>query len=184
MLENRLKIINKLSVQLEYYKKSWSISVKKQIDASANEIWKIISLEGNLNYIHPFCKNNYSINWGGKESKDVLEYLNGLKFIREFKLWKPRTGYSLLIGTKKGKKSFVEWEITSENDKNYLCITVFPHYMRQYPKIFSYLPYTFKIKPHLTKYLESVIGGLEYFIKNKKKIPKNYFGQHEWFSKK
>ena len=170
--------------QIRYYKGSWPISVKKEINASVKDIWKTISKEGNLNYVHPFCKNNYSICWEGKSSIDVLEYLNGLKFTREFQTWNTEIGYSLLIGTENGKKSYVEWEIVSKNNKNYLSITIYPHYMSNYPKILSFIPYQIKVKPELKKYLDSVLGGIEYYLTNKKAVPKNYFGKHEWFSKK
>ena len=90
---------------MNQYKKTWPISVEKEIDASTEKIWNIISKEGNLNLVHPFCKNNYALAWASENSVDVLEYLNGLTFIREFKTWNPGEGYSLLIGTKKGKKS-------------------------------------------------------------------------------
>ena len=107
---------------MNQYKKTWPISVEKEIDASTEKIWNIISKEGNLNLVHPFCKNNYALAWASENSVDVLEYLNGLTFIREFKTWNPGQGYSLLIGTKKGKKSYVEWKITTRNKKNYLSI--------------------------------------------------------------
>jgi hypothetical protein len=38
------------------------------------------------------------------------------------------------------------------------------------------------VKPNLKKYLESVLGGLDWYLKNKKTIPKNHFGKHKWFS--
>ena len=169
---------------MNQYKKTWPISVEKEIDASTEKIWNIISKEGNLNLVHPFCKNNYALAWASENSVDVLEYLNGLTFIREFKTWNPGQGYSLLIGTKKGKKSYVEWKITTRNKKNHLSITVYTHYMKNYPKFISFFPYEFMIKPNLKKYLQSVIGGINYYLLNDKVVPRNYFGEHKWFSKK
>tara|TARA_X000000950_G_C13901156_1_gene654960 strand:+ start:896 stop:1405 length:510 start_codon:yes stop_codon:yes gene_type:complete len=169
---------------LKQFKKTWPIRVEKEIKANSDEIWKIISKEGNLNLVHPFCKNNYAISWGSENSVDVLEYLNGLKFIREFQTWNPGKGYSLLIGTKNGKKSYVEWKIRSKNKKQYLSITVYTHYMIKYPKFISFFPYEFMVKPNLKKYLESVIGGINYYLTKNKTVPKNNFGEHNWFSKK
>jgi len=40
------------------------------------------------------------------------------------------------------------------------------------------------VEPYLKKYLKSVIGGIDYYLKNRKNVPSNYFGQHEWFSEK
>ena len=169
---------------LNYYKRSWPIKVEKEIHANIKDLWDIISRDGNLNDVHPFCKENYSISWDGINSIDVLEYLNGLKFIREFMTWEPEIGYSLLIGTKNGKKSYVVWEISSKNYKNYLSITVYPHFMRKYPKIISYFPHKIIVEPYLKKYLKSVIGGIDYYLENRKTVPRNYFGKHEWFSEK
>ena len=107
---------------MNQYKKTWPISVEKEIDASTEKIWNIISKEGNLNLVHPFCKNNYALAWASENSVDVLEYLNGLTFIREFQTWTPGQGYSLLIGTKNGKKSYVEWKITTSHGTTWrLC---------------------------------------------------------------
>ena len=169
---------------MKQFKKTWPVRVEKEIKANSDEIWKIISKEGNLNLVHPFCKNNYAISWDSENSVDVLEYLNGLKFIREFQTWNPGKGYSLLIGTKNGKKSYVEWKIRSKNKKQYLSITVYPHYMIKYPKFISFFPYEFMVKPNLKKYLESVIGGINYYLTKNKTVPKNNFGEHNWFSKK
>ena len=169
---------------MKQFKKTWPVRVEKEIKANSDEIWKIISKEGNLNLVHPFCKNNYAISWDSENSVDVLEYLNGLKFIREFQTWNPGKGYSLLIGTKNGKKSYVEWKIRSKNKKQYLSITVYTHYMIKYPKFISFFPYEFMVKPNLKKYLESVIGGINYYLTKNKTVPKNNFGEHNWFSKK
>ena len=169
---------------MKQFKKTWPVRVEKEIKANSDEIWKIISKEGNLNLVHPFCKKNHAISWNSENSVDVLEYLNGLKFIREFQTWNPGKGYSLLIGTKNGKKSYVEWKIRSKNKKQYLSITVYTHYMIKYPKFISFFPYEFMVKPNLKKYLESVIGGINYYLTKNKTVPKNNFGEHNWFSKK
>ncbi|MAO97964.1 MAG: hypothetical protein CMC06_02835, partial [Flavobacteriaceae bacterium] len=78
----------------------------------------------------------------------------------------------------------VVWEISSKNYKNYLSITVYPHFMRKYPKIISYFPHKIIVEPYLKKYLKSVIGGIDYYLENRKTVPRNYFGKHEWFSEK
>ena len=56
--------------------------------------------------------------------------------------------------------------------------------MRKYPKIISYIPHKIIVEPYLKKYLKSVIGGIDYYLKNRKTVPRNYFGKHEWFSEK
>ena len=59
-----------------------------------------------------FCKKNDIIKWDGKGSKDVLIYLNGLTYFREFTDWNNQKGYSLLIGKKRGPKSKVIWDLS------------------------------------------------------------------------
>ena len=71
----------------------------------------------------------------------MLEYLNGLKYIRKFTKWIPFKGYELKIGKKDGKQSYVVWEIKEmDNTTCTLSITVYPHLLSKYPKIISYLP--------------------------------------------
>ena len=79
--------------------------------------------------MHPFCKENYPIVWDSEKSKDVLIYTNGIELIREFKTWKEKKGYSLEIGTKNGRKSLVEWEISIKNQNIYLSIKVYTFFM-------------------------------------------------------
>ena len=165
------------------FNNSRSISVTQKIDSSALELWKIISKPGNLNLTHPFCKKNDIIKWNGKGSKDILIDLNGLTYFREFTDWNNQKGYSLLIGRKRGPKSKVIWQINSTNNSVFLTITVYPYLLNNWPKIISWLPFVFYIKPKLENYLNSVIGGINWYLINNKPVPKNYFGIHSWFSK-
>ena len=102
-------------------KKSWSVGYKMKIDSNVDDLWNVITKPGHLEMVHPFCKENYPILWDKENSKDVLVYTNGVKLIREFKSWNVKQGYSLEIGTKNGRKSLVEWEISAENQKTYFC---------------------------------------------------------------
>jgi hypothetical protein len=54
--------------------------------------------------------------------------------------------------------------------------------MRDKPKIISFLPYFFIVKPNMKRYLENVINGLNWHLIHSKPIPKNLFGKHKWFS--
>jgi len=164
------------------YKKSWSINLTKRINSRDKDIWNLISSPNNLELFHPFCKSNKVIKWPGKGSIDELTYLNDIKLIRNFIFWNENKGYELLIGRENGKKSLVKWEKKKKNNNNFLSITVYPHYMRNRSKIISFFPYFIFVKPNLKKYLESVLGGLDWYLKNKKTIPKNHFGKHKWFS--
>ena len=162
--------------------KRWGIKLKKEIFSDVNELWKIISTPGHLEKIHPYCKSNNTIKWSGKNSIDILIYLNGMRYVREFKSWNPKKGFSLVIGEENKEKSYVEWEISNANNKTYLAITVYPYFMKNYNKLISLLPYQIFIKPNLIKYLNNVIDGINWHIKNKVKVPNNNFGKHKWFS--
>ena len=155
---------------------------EEKINSSLSSLWDLISSPSNLELFHPFCKSNKIVNWPGEHSIDELIYLNGLTFIRKFKTWDKKKGYSLLIGERDKEQSYVVWEITKKNESIYLKITVYPYFLQNMPKIISFFPYKFIVIPALESYLKSVIGGINYYLKTKKIVPKNYFGKHKWFS--
>ena len=79
----------------------YSVSSIINIDNSENELWRLITSPGHLNFVHPFCKSNKPINWGNDENKkDYLIYLNGLKYYRDFFKWEEKKGFELWIGKK------------------------------------------------------------------------------------
>ena len=92
-------------------------------------------------------------------------------------------GYDLLIGEKDGPQSYVVWK-TEEyfRIKSQLTITVFPFMMDKWPRIVSYIPFSFWVKPRLTNYLDSVLSGIDFFIQNGEEVPRNFKGRHAWFS--
>ena len=112
-----------------------------------------------------------------------MEYLNGFVLVRKFQTWIEGEGYSLMIGRDGGRQSYVEWSISeiSEN-KSMLKIRVHPHILSDWNRITASLAYLLYIRPKLRKYLFSVTRGFKWQIKNKKKIPRNHFGKHPWFS--
>ena len=54
--------------------------------------------------------------------------------------------------------------------------------MARYPKIISFLPYKFYVKPKLRSYLNSVIKGIDWYLRRGEEVPRNRFGKHAWFS--
>ena len=42
--------------------------------------------------------------------------------------------------------------------------------------------YVFFIKPGLSKYLDNVLKGYDWYLTNKIPVKKNQFGTHKWFS--
>lgn len=158
------------------------VTVKKKINSNLDDLWNLISKPGHLNLVHPFCKSNYVINWPGSNSIDVLVYLNNLTFYRKFRKWDYKKGYELLIGKKNGEQSYVKWKISSENESIFLSIEVYPYFFKGVPKILSWIPFNIFIRPKLTRYLDSVISGINWHLDNNEKVPPNFFGKHQWFS--
>ena len=159
-----------------------SIQVIKEINATEDELWDVISQPGHLELTHPFSKSHSVTSWPGVESNDVLIYLSGLRYERYFTDWSEGSGYTLQIGGREGKKSKVIWEISSEENKTFLSITIYPHFLANTPRFFSFLPYELLIRPKLTSYLNSVLGGIDYYLVKKESVPNNHFGTHKWFS--
>ena len=50
-------------------------------------------------------------------------------------------------------------------------------------KFYDRIPFELYIRPQLSSYLDSVLGGLKWHMENNKPTPKNHFGTHKWFSK-
>ena len=154
-----------------------------QINTNVNDLWSVISAPGNLNHVHPFCKINEVIMWEDNHHADKLVYLSGRTFIRHFQTWKVNEGYSLFIGEESGPQSYVVWNIKRmEKNKSELSITVYPFILAKFPKPLAYIPHQLIVKPRMTTYLNSVLGGIAYFIENGKNVPRNHFGTHKWFS--
>ncbi len=160
----------------------WKVQYEEEINSSIDTLWNLISSPANLELFHPFCKSNEVINWPGKNSIDKLVYLNGLTYIRKFKYWNEFKGYSLFIGEKNKGQSYVVWEIKKKNNSIFLNISIYPYFLKNFPKVISYVPYKLIVIPALESYLKSVVGGINYYLKTKRKTPKNYFGFHKWFS--
>lgn len=83
-------------------KKRKSVSYSKDLEFPIDKVWSLISAPQNLQNCHPFCETNSIIEWDD-EHHDILLYLNGRKFYREFLIWTPMQGYELIIGKKTGQ---------------------------------------------------------------------------------
>ena len=158
---------------------SCSISLKNE----KKDVWKAISRHGNLNFFHPFCKNNEVIEVDKNSiKKDFLIYLNGMMFEREFYQWEKMKGYKLMIGKKNGKKSKVIWKISENKNYTSLSIKVFPYKSDKISSLLYPFFFFFYIKPKLKSYLKSVLSGLKFYLYNNQTVVKNQFGKHSWFS--
>ena len=85
----------------------------------------------------------------------------------------PQKGYNLYINRVGYPKSYVKWRIQEiDRFKTLIDITIYPYLQ-------SFLPFFIYVKPELKKYLKQVLGGLDWYLKNNKRIPKE---NHRWFS--
>ena len=85
----------------------WPVAVAHTIAASAEKVWDVIAMPGNLEQCHPFCDKNPVIAWPGDEAHDEIHYLSGWVFERRFFRWIDGFGYDLEIGTRGGTTSLV-----------------------------------------------------------------------------
>ena len=174
-----------ISTFLTINQSKWPVQFSKDIYASSETVWNLISQPGNLENCHPFCKQHIVDKWPGDNSRDTIEYLNGWKFERKIVRWIDSVGYDLFIGRKGGKDSFVSWRIDPINDqKCSLSINVYMYKQQFAPIGFSWIVTLLYIRPLLRKYLFSVVNGFEYYLQTGKPVSKNHFGAHPWFSAK
>ena len=189
-------------------RKRLPITKSAEFDISSSKLWEVISEPGNLNNSHPFCKSNEVINWENEGRTDRLIYLNGLDYIRTFKTWNEGSGYTLEIGKEGESQSYVIWEIESLGVNSSRlkitvyrifwtgCRTIWLSYFGLGAELFRFMDNFHStsrnensvmvqeiwVKPRLESYLNSVISGFHYYIDEDKKVPRNHFGKHSWFS--
>ena len=161
---------------------NWCVEQTQIIHCKRSKIWETISSESNLELFHPFCKKNNIITWPGDKSEDILVYLNGRTMTRKFVFWEKNFGYDLFINEIGFESSFVSWRINRYNENSKITISVFPYLYNKGNKKLNWIPFKIFIQPMLKKYLSSVTDGLKYYLENDKKITKNQFGTHRWFS--
>ena len=161
----------------------WPVTVEKAIAAPAQEVWNAISVSGNLELCHPFCSRNPVQVWPGPNSRDEVHYLSGWIYERRFRQWYEGVGYDLEIGRKGGEMSSVSWRISPVDEQNcILRISVCSHALQNVPVVVRWLPHWFRLRTMLKSYLESVVGGVEWYITRGERVPRNKFGKHPWFS--
>jgi hypothetical protein len=161
----------------------WPVSVSRKIGVSTERIWDLITRPGNLEDFHPYCKKNPVQEWPGAGSKDEVHYYSGWVLLREFVNWEDGIGYDLLIGREGGRKSYVTWRLTEDQEgTGSLRITIFPHNLQHIPIGIRWIPHITMIQPGLNSYLDAVLKGLEWFIISGETVRKDQFGTHKWFS--
>jgi hypothetical protein len=161
----------------------WPVSVTQPIAASTDDVWAAISMPGNLEYGHPFCKRNPVTAWPGAGSRDEVHYLSGWVYERQFNRWIDGVGYDLAIGAHGEPTSLVSWRVAAVGQANCtLTITVCPHVLQRMPTALRWLPHVAYLRPMLRRYLSSVARGFEWYVSRQEPVPRNQFGSHPWFS--
>ena len=123
------------------FKSHRCVTASKKLDHDIEVVWALVSSPGNLLECHPFCRSNEAIEWGDGSFSDVLTYLNGRRYVRRFRQWRPREGYDLVIGEEGGKQTFVRWELNEAGNRSTeLRITVYPYLLSGMPRIFNAIP--------------------------------------------
>jgi hypothetical protein len=161
----------------------WPVAVSRVIPATKQHIWDLISSPGMLPLYHPFCEKNPASEWPGPDSRDEIHYFNGLVLERRFFGWHEDVGYDLEIGRSGGRTSVVSWRIAEIKERRTeITITVYPFAVQHLPVILRWVPHLTIIRPQLTRYLESVVRGLDWFASMGETVRRNQFGSHPWFS--
>jgi hypothetical protein len=146
-------------------------------------ILELIREPGSLSKYHPFCKRNDAIEWPGNNSIDELEYHNGMTFSRNFFNWSD-DGYDLIIGARK-KMALVNWIVEGNDNHSSLTIRINPEIRNYVPvknKYLQYFIWFLYVKPKLQSYINHVVKGFDFYIKNNEQVKHNQFGKHSWFS--
>jgi hypothetical protein len=158
------------------------IVAHRSIDASAHEVWTVISSPGYLEECHPFCTANPVHEWPGPDAADTIEYHNGRIVQRRFTTWLDGTGYDLEVCDDNGPLASVWWRITAENVGSALAITLIPRMLDAKPAVVRSLAYALAIRPLMRRYLGSVVRGVEWRVTTGEPVQRNQFGSHVWFS--
>ena len=161
----------------------WPVSVTRTIEAPAERVWDAISMPGNLELCHPFCTVNPVHSWPGPGSRDEVHYLSGWVYERRFRNWIEGIGYDLEIGRPGGGQSSVSWRIEPLGEERCtLTITVYPDVLQNLPVVIRWVPHLLRLRPMLQQYLESVVGGFDWYVQHGEAVPRDHFGKHPWFS--
>ena len=162
------------------------ISHISEIKTNKEKLWKFISKSGNLNFCHPFCKENTVFKWGNSNSLDRIEYYSGLIYNRHFFEWNDKLGYGLIIKKNNLSLAKVKWEIIpSKNDSCQLSIQLYivkNSILKNYPNVLRWFILKVIIKPKMKSYLRSVVSGVRFYTETGIAVKKNQFGRNIIFS--
>ena len=162
-----------------------SISKKITIDVNRQQLWKIISVSGQLHLFHPFCKNNEVIKWDKEKSIDFIEYYNRKLLKRKFFDREDEVGYKLIINDLKKDIAEVHWALLyprkSKIDLS-IKVKILDTALKRFPNTINQIILRTYVLPKLGIYLDSVLYGIKYFSETGNKVSKNQFGYNSMFS--
>ena len=162
------------------------ITYQTNINCPKEKLWEVISTPRNLEFCHPFCKENKVTKWGVVGAQDTIQYYNGLKLHRLFTEWNVGKGYELLI--KRGEYTIAKviWEISSKEDETSVLSISINLYsdvaLNRYSKIIRWMIKEFYLLPNMSNYVKDVVKGFKYYIETGKPVKKNQFGNNRMFS--
>lgn len=109
-----------------------SVKGEIMIETPADQVWDVISEEGNLKKCHPFCNQLEIIKWPGADAVDTIAYYSGITYKRNFVGWEEGVGYDIELGDYPNLTARVLWRIVPKGENRCrFSIEVFP-YLKDY----------------------------------------------------
>jgi hypothetical protein len=162
---------------------AWEVRDQVSINTNVENAWKFISTPGMLEESHPYCRRNSVRKWPGPESDDDVEYYSGILLRREFSAWLEGEGYDLWAGPQDRITTKVSWRLHGTPSPVCTLKMVLTPVLPQPPFKAAFLErYPKETRPGLTRYLRSVVLGLQFRIETGESVQRNQFGAHPVFS--
>ncbi len=160
-----------------------TVGVQRIIDAPSDRIWAAIATPGNLDRLHPFCRENVVQQWPGVGAIDTITYYSGVHYQRDFVAWYEGEGYDLEIGPPPHKTARVSWRIKALGaERSEFGIEVTAYLRTDLPasRKVSYQERFFG--DTIAQYLDSVVKGVDHLVTTGQAVRKNQFGSHPIYS--
>lgn len=159
-----------------------SVTRSRKIAAPADAVWGLIATPGHLAECHPFCAANPVDVWPGVGSRDHIEYYSGRVITRRFVAWHGASGYDIEITDATGAVADVTWRLSDDGTGSVLAIGITPRMLDEMPAGLRWAQNRALLRPMLSRYLRSVLAGIEWRVTTGRPVRRNQFGAHRWFS--
>ena len=158
-------------------------TVRREIDASGEEVWQLVSTPGHLTSCHPFCESNEVEQWPGVGARDRILYFSGLELHREFTHWDEGEGFQLEIGPPGTRTARGVWVLTRlDDDRCALSISVIPYLRSELSETRKRAYERLAFGGSIERYLQSVVQGIDHRVTTGEKVHPNQFGKHPVYS--